>query len=120
MDTVTPVAPEAPSEAAIEALVSIFYDRVRADPVLGPLFDKAIADWDAHSRTVVDFWSAVLRGSGRYSGCVFGAHAGLPMQAEHFTRWLDAFRVSAAETLPPAAAARAVTLSEGLAQAMQR
>ena len=35
-------------EAMIECLVQTFYARVRADAVLGPIFNAAIADWDSH------------------------------------------------------------------------
>ncbi|HEX6957292.1 MAG TPA: group III truncated hemoglobin [Ferrovibrio sp.] len=93
-------------EAMVEALVRRFYDRVKADRLLGPLFRMAIADWDGHLKVVADFWSRVLLGSDRYRGCVMGAHGGLMMKPAHFDRWLALFKVSAEETLPPAALER--------------
>ena len=35
-------------EAALGRLIPAFYDRVRADPEIGPLFDEAVDDWPAH------------------------------------------------------------------------
>ena len=43
--------PEPPLDAAaIAGLVDRFYDRVRVDPLLGPVFNAAVDDWDAHKR----------------------------------------------------------------------
>lgn len=111
--------PAAPTEAEITWMVRRFYELVRADPVLAPLFEQAISDWEGHLRTIADFWSAVLLGTERYRGCVFGAHGGLAIGTEQIERWLSAFRIAAAETLPAAAAAKAVQLSERMAEAMQ-
>ena len=46
-------------EAAIALLVDRFYDRVRRDPELGPVFNNAVHDWDAHKATLIDFWCSV-------------------------------------------------------------
>ena len=36
------------TEAMIERLVRSFYDKVREDEMLGPVFDARIADWEPH------------------------------------------------------------------------
>jgi hemoglobin len=36
------------SEQDLAKLIPEFYARVRADRVLGPVFNRAIADWDEH------------------------------------------------------------------------
>ncbi|MEQ4573888.1 MAG: group III truncated hemoglobin, partial [Gammaproteobacteria bacterium] len=51
------------SEDEVVRLVHAFYARVRRDPELGPIFERHVADWDAHLRHLVDFWSAMLRGT---------------------------------------------------------
>ena len=57
------------SEDAIRHLVDCFYTKVRADPELGPIFERAIAgDWGPHLATMHDFWSSVMLTSGRYKG----------------------------------------------------
>jgi hemoglobin len=44
------------SRADIEHLVNHFYNRVRADEILGPIFDDvAHTDWDAHLPKMYDF-----------------------------------------------------------------
>ena len=111
--------PPAPTEAEISWMVRRFYELVRADPVLAPLFEQAVTDWEGHLRIIADFWSAVLLGTERYRGCVFGAHAGLAISPEQIERWLAAFRIAVAETLPAEAASKALQLSERMADAMQ-
>jgi len=42
----------------IRQFVYLFYDRVRKDEQLGPVFDHHIHDWNAHLEKMVQFWSA--------------------------------------------------------------
>jgi len=102
------------SEQTVAELVDRFYDRIRADRRLGPLFTAAIPDWDGHLKIMRDFWSAVLLRTTRYSGCVMSPHFRLPVEAGDFDRWLELFRTSVAETLPADAAARALAVAEGV------
>jgi hemoglobin len=48
------------SEMMIEKLVRTFYDRARLDPLIGPIFEAKVRDWDAHIRQICDFWSSIL------------------------------------------------------------
>ncbi len=41
-------------------LVAEFYNKVRKDPVLGPFFNTAIKDWDAHLQHLTSFWETSL------------------------------------------------------------
>jgi len=92
-------------EAMIETQVRTFYDRVRRDPVLGPIFNGAIEDWEAHLAKLCDFWSSVLLMTGRFKGSPMAAHARRPDIAHsHFALWLDLFERTAREVCPPAAA----------------
>src|ERR1700710_1913835 len=45
------------TEAMIERLVRAFYDKVRADPVLGPIFAARIDNWEPHLQQMFAFWS---------------------------------------------------------------
>lgn len=87
------------SEQEVSELVHAFYARVREDEVLGPVFDAHIGDWDAHLARLVDFWSSVLRRTGRFTGAPMPRHVALPgLTAALFERWLGLFReVSAAQ-----------------------
>jgi hemoglobin len=88
----------------IEALVDRFYDRVQADPVLGPIFNPAVDDWADHKRRLVAFWSTITLRSGSYRGNPMAAHRPHPIRPEHFDRWLALWRDTAEEVLSPAQA----------------
>ncbi len=77
-------------EREIALLVDTFYDVVRRDPILGPVFEKRVADWDRHLATMRDFWSAAACRTGRYSGRPINVHRRIPeIEAEHFPRWVS-------------------------------
>ncbi|WP_269497084.1 group III truncated hemoglobin [Castellaniella sp. S9] len=81
------------TEDEITTLVHDFYRRVRADAVLGPVFDAHIDDWDEHLERMVRFWSSLLRRTGTYSGTPMPRHVALPdLRGDMFVRWLDLFR----------------------------
>ncbi len=81
----------------IRQLVNGFYDSVRADPTLGPVFGAHIDDWPVHLDIMVRFWSSLLLGSGEYSGTPMPKHAALPdLDASMFHRWLDLFHATTA------------------------
>ena len=48
------------TEEDIARLVPRFYARVRADEVLGPIFNRAIGDWPHHLGKLEAFWSSVM------------------------------------------------------------
>ncbi|WP_159015554.1 group III truncated hemoglobin [Cognatiluteimonas profundi] len=86
----------------IERLVDRFYDRVRVDPVLGPVFGAAVHDWPAHKRTLVSFWSSVALRAGTYRGNPMGAHRPHPIRSQHFDHWLRLWGETADAVLAPA------------------
>lgn len=106
---------------ALRRLVGLFYERVRADAALGPLFEDAIHDWPAHLETLADFWSSVMLTSGRYKGQPMAAH--LKHQARitpaMFDRWLHLWAQATAELLPPDAAAAMQAKAARIAQSLQ-
>ena len=81
------------SEDAIRHLVDHFYTKVRADPELGPIFERAIAgDWGPHLATMHDFWSSVMLTSGRYKGNPVAVHLRVEgIEPRLFDRWLALF-----------------------------
>jgi hemoglobin len=91
-------------EAMIERLVHGFYDRARRDPLLGPVFESKVHDWEAHLARMCAFWSSVALMSGRYHGQPMVAHLPLPVGTAHFDRWLALFTETAEALCPPAAA----------------
>lgn len=67
----------------IEALFMMFYERIPADPILGPVFAAMPPE---HFRTVAHFVAEVLGGPKFYSGD--GTHSHATMIAKHLGRHL--------------------------------
>lgn len=93
------------TEAQISQVVARFYTRVRAHPVLGPIFNGTIgtqADiWDAHEAKITRFWRNALLREPVYSGNPMLAHAGISaIKPEHFAIWLGLFDQVLMEILP--------------------
>jgi hemoglobin len=105
--------------AMIERLVRAFYGRARGDPLIGPVFARHVADWDAHIPRICDFWSSVALMSGRYHGQPMTAHLPLPIDTPHFDRWLDLFAETAREVCPPAAAALFIDRAYRIADSLE-
>lgn len=105
-------------EAILHRLVHRFYDRVRADALLGPIFAARIRDWGPHLDRMVEFWSSVALMTGRYHGAPVPAHATLPVDWTHFDRWLTLFRATAGEVCPPAGAAHVIERAERIARSL--
>lgn len=106
-------------EAMIERLVRGFYARVQADPLLAPVFATRIADWEPHLQRMCAFWSSVALMSGRYHGQPMRAHAPLPIDANHFDRWLSLFEDTARALCPPAAAAHFIERARRIAESLE-
>jgi hemoglobin len=106
-------------EASIRRLVHTFYDRVRQDPLLGPVFEAQVDDWDEHLQKLCDFWSNVVLRTGRYQGRPMQKHLRLPIQAAHFDRWLTLFRATAAEIMPTDAAAILIDRANRIADSFE-
>ncbi|RBP08554.1 truncated hemoglobin YjbI [Roseiarcus fermentans] len=107
------------SEEALDRLVRAFYATARKDRLIGPVFSGAIADWERHTEIVQDFWSRTLLDTTRYRGFPFTVHLPLKLKPEHFDRWLEIFRATAAEVLPPEAARAAILKVEHMSVCFQ-
>jgi hemoglobin len=105
--------------AMIDRLVRAFYGRARLDPLLRPIFEHNVHDWEAHFTRMGDFWSSVALMSGRYHGQPMAAHLPLPIDTPHFDRWLELFAAAAQEVCPPAAAARFIERAHRIADSLE-
>ncbi|HMM88634.1 MAG TPA: group III truncated hemoglobin [Bradyrhizobium sp.] len=106
-------------EAMIERLVRGFYAKVRADVVLGPIFDARIKDWEPHLMQMCAFWSSVALMTGRYHGTPMVKHLPLPVDGGHFDRWLALFEQAAHEICPGEAEAHFVERARRIAQSLE-
>jgi hemoglobin len=115
-----PTESDGPSAASIRKLLDRFYDRVRCDPHLGPLFNRATpGDCRSHLVTMHDFWTSLMLTSGSYKGAPVAVHLrGDGTEPPVFTRWLRLFRDTCLELFPDVVAdrlyAKAVPIAESL------
>jgi hemoglobin len=96
--------PRALDEQMIHDVVHGFYDAIRSDDLLGPIFNAAIAPeaWPVHLAKMCDFWSATLLRTSRYDGRPLPPHLRIDALGEaHFRRWLTLFRATVRQTCPP-------------------
>ncbi len=76
----------------IKKMVNVFYGKVRKDTLIGPIFNEKIQDhWNEHLEKLYLFWQSRLFGDPVYNGFPFPPHAQLPINKEHFDRWLSLF-----------------------------
>ncbi len=88
--------PDIISRHDVVRLVDSFYDRVRADDILAPIFDDvARVDWAGHLPKMYAFWDAVLFGTAGFKGNPLGVHLQLaqltPLGSREFGRWIELF-----------------------------
>ncbi|HJV87445.1 MAG TPA: group III truncated hemoglobin [Noviherbaspirillum sp.] len=112
---------QAVTEESIRVLVDTFYDRVRKDEVLGPVFEEALhGKWDEHMPRMYAFWSTVLLGTARFQGNVFGKHMALTgIREEHFVRWLSLFKQTATDLFDDPASREMLLIADRIAGSLQ-
>ncbi|MGH8778694.1 group III truncated hemoglobin [Paraburkholderia sp.] len=110
-----------PTEANIRELVYAFYDRVRVDALLGPVFEQKLAGkWDDHLPKMCAFWAGIVLGAKTYRGNVQQAHQPLPgIEPKHFSHWLYLFLDTVESRYEPAAAVRFMEPALRIAQSLQ-
>lgn len=78
----------------LEKLVRIFYDKVRKDEEIGPIFNSIITDWEPHLQKITDFWEQHVFGVQKYKGNPIEAHNKVDAENNHnvtahnFGTWL--------------------------------
>jgi hemoglobin len=79
------------SGEGVQRMVDSFYSNARQDPLLGPIFDRLISDWQEHLPTMYQFWERLLFGFSDYNGNPFQKHLNLSLDKEHFAIWVRIF-----------------------------
>lgn len=80
------------SKEDIRLMVDAFYEKVNRDELLSPVFNDFVGvHWDTHLPKMYDFWAKLLLGDTAYKGSPFDKHLPLPIEGEHFDRWLRLF-----------------------------
>ncbi|NHE56498.1 group III truncated hemoglobin [Cyclobacterium plantarum] len=76
----------------IKLMVDIFYEKVRNDNLLKDIFNERIQErWPEHLEKMYRFWQTVLLEEHTYYGSPFVPHAKLPVDKQHFNRWVGLF-----------------------------
>lgn len=117
-----PKAPGLPlgiTRAMVTELVHTFYGKVRADAVLGPIFERRITNWAPHLEKLVRFWCSISLMTGEYHGRPMPAHMNLGIVPDHFGRWLGLWTETANEVCPPPAAAFFIERAHLIARSLQ-
>ena len=109
------------TDADLQRLVDAFYAKVRADALLAPLFNAAVADWPEHLEKLGAFWSSVMRTTGRYKGSPMAAHLrhADAIRPEMFDHWLALWRETAGEELAPEDGAAVIEKAERIAESLK-
>ena len=101
----------------IELLVNRFYEKVKSDELLQPIFSQI--DWPSHLPTMYNFWSSMLLGDQTYQGNPLLKHLKLPIDQKHFRRWLELFRETVTENFKGEKAEEAKIRAQSIADIFQ-
>ena len=76
----------------IKTLVDTFYEKVRTDELIGPIFNERIQDrWPQHLQKMYTFWQTILLDDHTYFGSPFPPHANLPVSHIHLEKRMELF-----------------------------
>ncbi len=89
--------------AMIHTLVHDFYAAIQVHPILGPVFDTRVRNWDAHLPRMVHFWSAILLATPGFQGNPMQRHREIKAaEPGHFDVWLGLFSTTVTGLFAPA------------------
>ena len=101
----------------IKKMVDTFYEKIREDKLLGPIFNERIQDrWPQHLEKMYTFWQTLLLNERTYFGIPFPAHASLPVSAGHFKKWMELFTQTVDELFTGEKATEAKWRAEKMAE----
>ncbi|MCE3259125.1 MAG: globin [Bacteroidetes bacterium] len=76
----------------VKLMVDTFYQRVRENELLGPIFNERLNNrWPEHLEKMYRFWQTILLDEHTYHGAPFPPHAAMALSKAHFETWLNIF-----------------------------
>jgi len=118
MSNMPPRFPATPAQIAQQ--VSAFYEAVRQDATLGPIFNRHVDDWPTHEDKIAAFWRNAILFERSYNGNPQRIHAERPdVTPELFAHWLALFEEIAHRTLPPETAVPWIALARRIGVGMK-
>jgi hemoglobin len=116
MDTKTDIQ----TEGDIKVMVHSFYDKVRADNILSPVFNKAIpGDWEPHLQTMCEFWNTMILYTREYLKDPISKHVAFSLEPKQFERWLLLFEDTVNQLFEGPNANAAKSRAQNIARIMQ-
>ncbi len=84
------------NRADIETLVNTFYEKVRTDDILAPIFNVLIpVNWNTHLPVMYRFWENAIFQTGGYTGNPMTLHTHIHKKINldpgQFDRWIQLF-----------------------------
>lgn len=108
------------TENDVKLLVNTFYDKVRKDEILAPVFEPIIKDnWETHLLRMTDFWSTLLLYTKKYKDDPMPKHLPLLIGKDHFDRWLLLFNITIDELFEGTIAENARKRANSIAKIMK-
>ena len=88
--------PDIENRADIENLINTFYDKVKVDDILGPVFNVQIpVNWEVHVPVMYQFWENAIFYTGGYTGNPMAVHEHIHkkigLKSAQFDRWIELF-----------------------------
>lgn len=104
----------------IQLFVNSFYDKIREDTLLAPVFNSKITAeaWPAHLQRMYAFWNAILFAEKGFDGNPMRKHLSLPIDESHFSQWLRLFGQTIDENFRGEKAEEAKKRAASIAQIM--
>ncbi len=107
----------------IERLVNTFYEKVRMNQILGPIFNEVVkVQWENHLPKMYEFWGAILLGGVQFKGNPMRTHILLSQKTEigklQFDTWLQIWKSTVDELFAGPLAEDAKTRAESIAGLM--
>ena len=109
----------------VSKLVNAFYDKIRKDEFLGPIFEMHLEGrWPAHLEKLTDFWETNLFGIPKFRGNPQSAHAivdrnlDYEVSQSHFSHWVEMWHETIDEMFEGMLADRAKMAAERMAQGL--
>lgn len=112
------------TEEDIKALIDMFYEKVKANDVIGYIFnDVAQLDWEVHMPKIYKFWESILLGKPGFQGDVMGVHVRLNkkerLTARHFDKWIELFTSTVNEMFEGRVASEAINRASIIRRTME-
>lgn len=106
------------SEETVAHLVDRFYAKVRNDPRLGPVIERAIAgDWETLLARMRSFWASKMRADENYPGDPVSVHLRLEeIDVGLIKRWVELFDETCVEVFDERLAATFRATAASLAE----